>query len=208
MKIAIIDYGLGNVKSVANALSSIDIDCVLTADHEEIKAADALIMPGVGAFGDGMKNIHAAGLFDVISSEVNDNKKPLLGICLGMQLLADGSDEFGEHKGFGFIPGWVRKMEPSDTTCKIPHIGWNDVEVITQEPLLREVGETPDYYFVHSYHFAAENDNDVSAWCDHGMRFAAVVQKDHVMGAQFHPEKSQRAGITLLKNFCEFVGSC
>ncbi len=208
MTIAIIDYGLGNVKSVANALAALDIDSVLTSDQQKLADVEGLILPGVGAFGDGMDNIRDMGLYEVILREVKDKCKPILGICLGMQLLADGSDEFGAHEGFGFIPGWAKRLTPSARSFKVPHIGWNDIEVTIQEPLFNSIEETPDYYFVHSYYFEAKNESDVSAWCDHGGRFAAAVQIDNVFGVQFHPEKSQKAGISLLKKFYGFVKSC
>lgn len=208
MKIAIVDYGLGNIKSVKNALEALNVQSILTHDKTELTDVSALILPGVGAFGDGMKNIHDRGLYDVIIKEAKDKGKPLLGICLGMQLLADGSDEFGEHKGLELIPGWVKKLKPSQPSFKVPHIGWNDIETIEQEPLLKGLEDRPDYYFVHSYYFEAKDEQDVSAWCDYDMRFPAVIQKNNVMGTQFHPEKSQRAGFKLLENFCAFAASC
>ncbi len=208
MKIAIIDYGLGNVKSVANALAALSIDSILTHDRAEIESSSALILPGVGAFGDGMKHIHDRGLYEVLLEEAKDKGKPFLGICLGMQLLADGSDEFGKCHGLGLVPGWIKKLKPSEQSFKVPHIGWNDIEISKQEPLLNGIKEHPDYYFVHSYYFDVQDEINISAWCDYGGRFAAIVQRDNVMGVQFHPEKSQKAGLSLLKNFCEFVKKC
>ena len=208
MKIAIIDYDMGNVKSVSNALELLKVDHILTRDVEALSEADGLILPGVGAFGDGMKHLKDYNLLDPLKEEVLQKKKPFLGICVGMQLMADGGDEFGSHDGLGFVPGWVRLFEPKGKDYKIPHIGWNNLNIQKRDPLFEDVEEPSDYYFVHSYVFEAENDNDVSATCDYGKPFVAAVQKDNVMGVQFHPEKSQKNGISLIKNFVNFVDAC
>jgi imidazole glycerol-phosphate synthase subunit HisH len=208
MKTVIIDYNMGNVRSVSNALASLDIDHVLTREPEVISEACGLILPGVGAFGDGVKNLREFGLIDVLRDQVLEKKKPILGICVGMQLMADGSDEHGPHEGLGFIHGWVKHLDPQDRNCKVPHVGWNDLRIQVKDPLYTSMDDAPDFYFVHSYAFEAEDQSDVSATCNYGTSFAASVQKENIIGVQFHPEKSQKNGISLLRNFVEFAKSC
>ncbi len=208
MKVAIVDFGMGNLRSVANALEFVGVEPYLARRGEELEPAGAILLPGVGAFGAGIGNIHAAGLAEPLLRLVTEKGRPLLGICLGMQLLADSSEEYGSHRGLGLVPGRVRRLQPDDPACKIPHIGWNDLEIHRREPLFAEIGENPDYYFVHSWHLVPEEEAHCAAVCEHGQRFAAAVVHDQVAGVQFHPEKSQRAGIQLLRNFCEFARRC
>ncbi len=208
MKVAIVDFGMGNLRSVANALDFVGVQPFLARRPELLEEAAAIVLPGVGAFGAGIGNIHAFGLAEPLLRLVVEKGRPLLGICLGMQLLADGSEEYGSHRGLGLIPGRVRPLRPRDPACKVPHIGWNTVEIRIRRPLFAEIEDDPDYYFVHGWHLEPENETHRAALCDHGGRFVAAVLAGQVAGVQFHPEKSQRAGIQLLRNFCEFARKC
>ena len=195
--IAIIDYGAGNLFSVQNALNFLGIENIITKDKADIEKADKLILPGVGAFPDAMKMLSDAGLVDVIKEQVKT--KPLMGICLGMQMLFEKSYEFGETEGLGLIPGTVELMKPENDLL-IPHIGWNALEKNEECPLLQNVEEGDYVYFVHS--FAAVTDSkNVAAYCDYGMKVPGLVAKDNVYGCQFHPEKSGKTGLDILKNF-------
>lgn len=197
--ITIIDYGAGNLFSVQNALNYLGVENRISSRAEDILSADKLILPGVGAFPDAMKMLDEAGLTDVIKEQAK--LKPLMGICLGMQMLFDKSYEFGETEGLGLIPGTVELMHPADDLV-IPHIGWNALEKNEPCALLDGVNEGDYVYFVHS--FAAVTDSkNVAAYCDYGMKVPALVTSGKVYGCQFHPEKSGKTGLTILKNFCE-----
>ena len=197
--ITIIDYGAGNLFSVQNALNYLGVENRISSRAEDIISADKLILPGVGAFPDAMKMLDEAGLTDVIKEQAQ--LKPLMGICLGMQMLFDKSYEFGETAGLGLIPGTVELMRPADDLV-IPHIGWNALEKNEPCALLDGVNEGDYVYFVHS--FAAVTDSkNVAAYCDYGMKVPALVTSGKVYGCQFHPEKSGKTGLTILKNFCE-----
>ncbi len=195
----IIDYGAGNLFSVKNALDFLGIDNKITGKAEDLHNADKLILPGVGAFPDAMKMLNETGLTKVIKEEAG--KKPLLGICLGMQMLFEKSFEFGETSGLGLIKGSVKLMNP-EGELPIPHIGWNSLEKNMECPLLKRCGEGEYVYFVHSY--AAEcSGNNVAAYCDYGMKVPALVFSGNVYGAQFHPEKSGETGLNILRCFNE-----
>ena len=197
--ITIIDYGAGNLFSVQNALNYLGVENRISSRAEDIISADKLILPGVGAFPDAMKMLDEAGLIDVIKEQAK--QKPLMGICLGMQMLFDKSYEFGETAGLGLIPGTVELMHPADDLV-IPHIGWNALEKNEPCALLDGVNEGDYVYFVHS--FAAVTDSkNVAAYCDYGMKVPALVTSGKVYGCQFHPEKSGKTGLTILKTFCE-----
>lgn len=197
--ITIIDYGAGNLFSVQNALNYLGVENRISSRAEDILSADKLILPGVGAFPDAMKMLDEAGLTDLIKEQAQ--LKPLMGICLGMQMLFDKSYEFGETAGLGLIPGTVELMHPADDLV-IPHIGWNALEKNEPCALLDGVNEGDYVYFVHS--FAAVTDSkNVAAYCDYGMKVPALVTSGKVYGCQFHPEKSGKTGLTILKNFCE-----
>ena len=194
---AIIDYGAGNLFSVKNALDFLGIENKITKDPDDLRSADRLILPGVGAFPDAMRMLNESVLVEVIKEEVK--KKPLLGICLGMQMLFEKGYEFGETDGLGLIPGSVKLMRPAGD-LPVPHIGWNSLEF--NEPCkLLDKCENGDYvYFVHS--FAAECDSrNVAAYCDYGMKIPALVFEGNVYGAQFHPEKSGDTGLNILRSF-------
>ncbi len=197
--IAVIDYGAGNLFSVKNALDFLGLDSVITKDPDALKNADRLILPGVGAFPDAMRMLDDAGLVEVIKEQAQ--KKPLLGICLGMQMLFEKSYEFGETKGLGLIKGSVSLMKPKGGLV-IPHIGWNALEKNVPCPLLSGCEDGAYVYFVHS--FAAECDQrNVAAYCDYGMKVPALVCEGKVYGAQFHPEKSGETGLEILRRFAE-----
>lgn len=195
--IAILDYGMGNRASVQNALAFLGHESVVTQDPMIIGNATHLILPGVGAFGDGMRAIRERGLDRVMAEEIAKGK-PLLGICLGMQLLASKGEEGGLHDGLGFIPGTVKRLTAGE--LRIPHVGWNDVAPKSDEVLF--AGTEPNvFYFVHSFALKADDEADVIATCDYGSRFVAAVRRGNIMGVQFHPEKSQASGLRVLKNF-------
>jgi glutamine amidotransferase len=198
--IAVIDYGMGNLRSVLNALEAIDADARLVATPEAAAEGDRLILPGVGAFGDGMRNLRERGFVEALP-DLLAGGRPLLGLCLGMQMLADASEEHGEHEGLGLVPGVVRRLRPPDG-LRVPHVGWNSVQARNGSTLLGDDGDAEQtFYFVHSYHFIAERPEDVTGVSDYGAEVTAVVERGSVMGTQFHPEKSQRDGLALLRRF-------
>ena len=202
--IAIIDYGVGNLFSLCSSLQSIGAEAIVTPDPAVIRAADRIILPGVGAFADAAAKLRATGLDQVLLEEAARGKK-IMGICLGMQMLFEESFEYGIHKGLGLIPGRVVPMAgyiPED--LKIPHIGWNPLILKGEEkhPLLKYVEEDDCVYFVHSY-FATDCQESVIATAEYGRELTAAVAKDNVMGCQFHPEKSGKVGLAILKAFCE-----
>lgn len=196
---AIIDYGAGNLHSVQNALMLLGEESKVTGNREEILSADRVILPGVGAFGDAMERLVDAGLVDVVR-EVAASGKPLLGICLGLQLMFESSEENPDVEGIGLFKGKAVKIP--DTGLKIPHMGWNDIKVRDDSYLLKGLGNEPYVYFVHSYYIQAEEDV-VSAYTDYGARLSVAVEKDNVAAVQFHPEKSSSTGLKILKNFIE-----
>lgn len=196
--IAIIDYGAGNLFSVKNALDFLGFENKITKSADDLKAADRLILPGVGAFPDAVKKLNESGLVGVIKEE--SAKKPLLGICLGMQMLFEKGYEFGETDGLGFIKGSVRLMTPK--RLNIPHMGWNSLEFNEKCSLLDNCKDGEYVYFVHSYAAECPSEN-VAAYCDYGMKVPALVFSGNVYGAQFHPEKSGEAGLNILRRFNE-----
>ena len=202
--IAIIDYGVGNLFSLCSSLQSIGAEAVVTPDPAVIRAADRIILPGVGAFADAAEKLRATGLDQVLMEEAAKGK-PVMGICLGMQMLFEESHEYGIHKGLGLIPGRVVPMAGYiPEGLKIPHIGWNPLilKVEGKHPLLKYVEEGDCVYFVHSY-FATDCAESVIATAEYGKELTAAVAKDNVMGCQFHPEKSGKVGLSILKAFCE-----
>lgn len=200
--IAIIDYGVGNLFSLCSSFKAIGADAVITGDAKLIRKADKLILPGVGAFGDAAEKLGESGLDEVIKSEALSGK-PLMGICLGMQLLFDKSLEYGLHKGLGLISGEVIPMENNiPKNLKIPHIGWNALKFKNSSPLFKYINEGDCVYFVHSFY--AENcSNTLIATAEYGKDITAAVQKDNIFGCQFHPEKSGNVGLNILRAFCE-----
>ena len=202
--IAIVDYGVGNLFSLKCSFEAIGAEICVTSDADTIKAADKIILPGVGAFEDAAAKLRQSGLDEVIISEAK-NGKPLLGICLGMQMLFDKSYEYGEHKGLGLIPGTVKPIKgaiPED--LKIPHIGWNALRFKKQSKLFSNISEGDCVYFVHSF-YAADCDDYVSSVAEYGAELTASVERGNVFGCQFHPEKSGAVGLGILRAFCEEV---
>jgi len=207
MRLALIEYGMGNIQSVKNALECVGAEVLVTSRKEDIVAASGIVIPGVGAFADGIRNLAHMGVIDILKEEVLSKRKPFLGICLGMQFLAEVSYEFGETLGLGFIPGKIEKLHPQDRRkFKIPHMGWNNVKITKPEPLFESTGDDPVFYFVHSYHFETE-ERYISAICHHGQDVTAAVSRENIYGVQFHPEKSQGVGLKILENFCKVVES-
>lgn len=202
--IAIVDYGVGNLFSLKSSFAAIGIDVTVTADKAEIEKADKIVLPGVGAFEDAAKKLHSSGLADVIKEQA-DHGKPLMGICLGMQLLFEKSYEYGAHDGLGLISGTVRPIsEIIPREYKIPHIGWNALRFKQHSPLFRYIAEGDFVYFVHSY-YAAECDASVIATAEYGGELTAAASNKNVFGCQFHPEKSGKVGLNILKAFAEIT---
>ncbi len=199
--IAIIDYGVGNLFSLKSSFKALGQEVVVTSSKDVLEKADRVVLPGVGAFGDAVKKLKDSGLFDVVLSLAKSGK-PILGICLGMQLLFDKSFEYGEHYGLGLIGGNVKPIKDViSSDLKIPHIGWNALNIIKQNELLKYVSDGEHVYFVHSY-YGADCD-DVIATAEYSVPLCAVVAKGNVYGCQFHPEKSGETGLKILKAFCE-----
>ena len=203
--IAIVDYGVGNLFSLKSSFGAIGAQVEVTADREVIRRADRLILPGVGAFGDAAKLLECTGLGQVVREQAGEGK-PLLGICLGMQLLFEESFEYGRHQGLGLIPGRVVSMEPVvPKGYKVPHIGWNALHFSgnrPKDPLFRYIREGDCVYFVHSY-YATNCDQSVIATAEYGPELTAAVRRGNVMGTQFHPEKSGTVGLNILRAFCD-----
>ena len=200
--IAIVDYGVGNLFSLKSSLVAVGADVTVTSDPEVLRKAEKIVLPGVGAFGDAAKKLKESGLFQVVIDEAKAGK-PLLGICLGMQMLLEKSYEYGEHEGLGLIPGSIRFIgESIDESLKIPHIGWNALRFPGEKhPVFQDVNEGDFVYFVHSYHGVDCGDN-TAATTEYGGILTAAVAKGNVVGCQFHPEKSGSVGLKILKNFC------
>lgn len=209
-KIVVIDYGIGNVKSMINALESIGVDALLTFDKQKIMNADAIILPGVGAFKHGMDNLIKKDLVPVIHDYVA-TEKPFLGVCLGMQMLMEESDEFGASKGLGLIEGSVKIVPlPNYSNAKLPHVSWNELIVPSEnrwdKTILSTTTPNTDMYFVHSFAAIPTNQNDILANCSYGnITFCAAVHKKNIYGTQFHPEKSGILGLRILENFIKLI---
>lgn len=200
MKIAIIDYGMGNIYSVKSALKFHGVDWIYTSKEESILEADKIILPGVGSFGLAMKNIRSLDLERILKKAVLEMNIPILGICLGMQLLGESSTEDGFTKGLGLFNGKVTKFIFADESLKIPHVGYNSVSFSYTSKLFKGIEENADFYFVHSYRMLSETDVGVG-YCTYGDNFVAFFEKKNVFGTQFHPEKSQTNGLLLIRNF-------
>ena len=194
----IIDYKVGNLHNLKNALDFYGVENQLVCKADEVRNADRILLPGVGAFAPAMEQLRQSGMLEVLQEKV-ESGTPLLGICVGAQLLMDESEEDGTHTGLGWIPGKVKRFQHQ---LKIPQMGWNQVSKQKQDPLFEEVADETHFYFVHSYHLLPENSEHVLGLSNYGYDFASVVRKDNLWGVQFHPEKSQNAGLRLLKNFC------
>jgi len=202
--VALVDYGAGNLHSVHNALKAVGAKVSVTADPNTVRAADRIVLPGVGSFKACAKGLRAIpGMVEAMTERVQVGGAPFLGICVGMQLLATRGLEHGETPGLGWIEGEVCRITPHDPSIKVPHMGWNDVALLPHARDHRVIDEG-EAYFLHSYHFAAENPADIAAMTDHGEGLVAAVAKGNVLGVQFHPEKSQAYGLALLNRFLEW----
>lgn len=199
--IVIVDYGLGNLFSVQKAFEMISADVKVSGDSNDLKRADHIVLSGVGAFPDGIKNLKERGLFDALQVEVIKNKKPFFGICLGLQLIADKGLENGEFEGLKWIRGVVRKNEVENFGLKKLHVGWNNINKVKESVLLKDVKENADFYFVHSYFLDCQDKNDIIATTEYGNIFPSIVEHENIFATQFHPEKSQKEGLKILKNF-------
>jgi glutamine amidotransferase len=197
--ILIIDYGMGNLRSVQKAIEAVGHPAEISSDPDRVRRASKVILPGVGAFADAAAELRRTGLGDAFCEAVRAGK-PCLGVCLGLQLLFDVSEEDGIHQGLGIIPGRVVRFA-SSPALKIPHMGWNTLRIRRPAPLLKGLGPDPSVYFVHSYHAVPERAEDVAAESDHPTPFTAMIWRDNVMACQFHPEKSQRVGLAMYANY-------
>ncbi len=197
--IAIIDYGMGNLRSVQKALEAVGQEAAIVSDPDRIRSASRVILPGVGAFADAIAELRRTGLGEAFVEAVRSGK-PCLGVCLGLQLLFDVSEEDGEHEGLKLLRGRVVRFAP-EPGLKVPHMGWNTLRIRRPSPILEGLGPDPSVYFVHSYHAAPEDPSDLIAEADHPRPFAAMVGRDNLMATQFHPEKSQRVGLAMYANF-------
>lgn len=200
-RVVIVDYGMCNLDSIARAIEECGGRSFVTDNPRELKAATQIILPGVGAFPDAMRNLNERGLVTALQDQVIGNHIPFLGICLGMQLMATCGHEGGVNSGLGWIDGEVVKLEPHGKDRRIPHIGWNNIETTRESPLFRGIEPERDFYFVHSYHIKCTNLSQVLTRTLYAGGFVSAVGYDHVFGVQFHPEKSQKAGFQVLRNF-------
>lgn len=203
--ITIIDYEMGNLRSVEKAFEKLGHAAKVSSRPEDLLTTDKIVLPGVGAFRDCINNLRAGGFVEPLLRHVASGK-PLLGICVGMQMLFDESEEFGRHRGLGLVPGKVTRfpagMEEDGERLKVPHMGWNSIHLQTPAPIFKEILDGSYVYFVHSYYCSAENPSDVAATCRYGdVEFCAAVWRDNLMATQFHPEKSQAVGLEMLNNF-------
>ena len=199
--IVIVDFGMGNLKSILKALVDLNVDVQISGNPSVIEQAERLILPGVGAFTDGMRNLRSLGLDKTISDLVLNKKRPILGICLGMQLLATKGTEGGETAGLDILPGEVVRLENGSATERIPHVGWNEVAIVRQATLFAEIPDKSDFYFVHSYHLKPYDERNIVGTTHYCGHFVSAINSGNVWGVQFHPEKSGPLGKLLLKNF-------
>ena len=202
-KIVVIDYGLGNIRSVRGALIQCGREASISGDINEMRAADALVLPGVGAFGDGMSQLRARNLVEPLTDLVMNEKKPILGICLGAQLMAHTGSEFGDHEGLGWIEADVRRIDADN--LPLPHVGWNDIELTNPSLLYKGMDHTPLVYFVHTYHIDCREESLVTSRSHYGHDLVASYEIENIYGTQFHPEKSQADGLKSLENFLNLI---
>jgi glutamine amidotransferase len=205
MKVAIVNYGMGNLGSVARALDDLGAQPVIAEHPTALFDADRIVLPGVGSFAEGMSRLCMGGWADALARLIRDGR-PLLGICLGMQMLAEAGDEGGACAGLGFVAGRVRRLDTLGCALRVPHVGWNEIAYAQTEggPLFKYIPAGSDFYFVHSYAVSELSQGELTATVEYGVPLAAAVQRDHVFGTQFHPEKSSKAGRQLLRNFLDY----
>ncbi len=198
--IAIVDYGMGNLRSVFNALDMVGGEPSIISDPEKLAEADRIVLPGVGSFGACITNLRRTGFQESLNREILERGKPILGICLGMQIMAAEGEEFGLHPGLGWFDAHVARIAPDDKSLRVPHVGWNDI-TYSEHPLFAGLPAHPDFYFVHSFQMQCAVPKHVVATCDYGGVVTAAVARDNIFATQFHPEKSQDHGLRLLENF-------
>lgn len=203
--IGIVDYGSGNLLSVTNALAMIGADAQLCSTPQQLNEAERIILPGVGAFRSCADNLRSRGFEEALDELVIRQRRPILGICVGMQLMARKSLEGGEHAGLGWLDAEVVRLAPQPEPLRVPQIGWNDIEYREDCALFSGLQQQTDMYFVHSYWMNCRDETDVAAWCDYGSRVTAAVWRDNIAGTQFHPEKSQDSGLRILENFVRWT---
>jgi glutamine amidotransferase len=201
--VAIVDYGMGNLRSVQNAINHLGGTSAIVANPSELSTYDKIILPGVGAFGQAIACLHQTGLATALN-ESRETGAHILGICLGMQLMCSASEEDGIHEGLGWFPAQVTRFLP-DTGLSVPHMGWNGVDFIRDDPILAGLVSGSDAYFVHSYHVRCDDPTDELASTDYGLRFSSMIQRGNVRGIQFHPEKSQGFGLAIIRNYLEMA---
>jgi glutamine amidotransferase len=204
MRIGIINYGMGNLGSIQNALESLGADSFIMGSPDMLETADRIILPGVGAFRAAVEHLEEDQWIPAIKQAVLEQKRPLLGICLGMQLLLSSGDEGGHCKGLGFIEGEVKRLQLKDASLRVPHMGWNEVDYTCGSPIFQNIPDQSDFYFVHSYAAIPVSDDDVVARTKYGGDFVVAIRRKNVFGVQFHPEKSSIPGRKLLQNFLEY----
>lgn len=199
--VGIVDYGMGNLLSVYNAVEMVGGEATICQRPEALKDVERIILPGVGAFRDCLANLRQQGFVQALEEEVRGAGKPFFGICLGMQALARQSFEGGVYEGLGWIDGDVVRLEPGDAALRVPQVGWNDLDYRSESPLFARLPAVPDFYFVHSYYLRCDSESQVEATCDYGGAVTAAVRKENIFATQFHPEKSQDHGLAVLENF-------
>ncbi|WP_412971516.1 imidazole glycerol phosphate synthase subunit HisH [Glaciecola sp. MF2-115] len=202
--IAIVDYGLGNIKAFSNVYKKLNIDCVYADTPEQLQRATKIILPGVGAFDYAMETLNSSGLRETLDDMVLNQKVPVVGICVGMQMMANSSDE-GSLKGLGWIPGTVKKFDflENENPLPLPHMGWNNLVLDVEDPLFKGLEADPRFYYLHSYYFKCKNQENSIASAKYGLDFSCIVRRENIYGIQCHPEKSHHNGSTILKNFSE-----
>lgn len=200
--IVIIDYGVGNLRSVQHKVTKLEIDSFICSDPEEISKADKIILPGVGSFAIGIDNLQKKGFVEVLNKKVLEEKIPILGICLGMQLLTKKSEE-GNVNGLGWIDAETKKFSFKEKNLRIPHVGWNSIDIKKDNILFKDIPQDTYFYFTHSYHVCCKDKKDILTTTNYGYDFVSSIQKDNIYGVQFHPEKSHKIGMKIIKNFAE-----
>ena len=205
MRVALINYGMGNLGSVRRALEDLGANVIIAEHPLMLLAANRLVLPGVGSFGAGMERLRTGGWIEALHQQVLEHHKPLLGICLGMQMLSGSSEENGMHEGLNFIPGKVRRLDKLGCSLRIPHVGWNEVIYQKGTTLFNKIPQSMDFYFVHSYAVEVDDPSDVLATTSYGTTVIAAISRNNIFGTQFHPEKSSKSGKQILKNFLDFI---